>query len=79
MQDYSETQVEEFREMMKELDRPIETFGDIAVRLCELLSCDNCPVTREKCDKRTPYQKEILHYPCCEQLHNWLVAEAKKQ
>lgn len=57
------------------LDRPLESLYDIAVRLCETLSCENCSVTIHKCDKRITIEKEVLHQPCYTQLHNWIVEQ----
>lgn len=59
-------------EKLDDLDRPIRNIGDIAVRLCEMLSCENCPVTIYDCDNRTDYEKCCLHIPCCEQLMRWI-------
>ena len=60
-----------------DLDRPLESLYDIAVRLCETLSCENCPVIIHECDKRTYQEKEVLHQPCYTQLHNWMVEQVK--
>lgn len=59
-------------EKLDDLDRPIRNIGDIAVRLCEMLSCENCPVTIYDCDNRTEYEKCCLHITCCEQLMRWI-------
>jgi hypothetical protein len=78
MEDYSEYTNEDFQSVLNELDRPVKTFGDVAIRLCELISCENCPVIIYKCDYRTKFQKEVQHYSCCEQLHNWIIKQSKQ-
>ena len=65
------------KEKLEDLNRPIYNIGDIAVILCEMLSCENCPVTIYKCDNRTEYEKQCLHVTCCEQLMNWIENESK--
>lgn len=66
-------------EQDNDLDRPINNLGDIAVLICETISCDNCPVVRFKCDSRTDNKKELDHEPCCSQLKNWIIRQSKKE
>ena len=53
-----------------------------AIKFCEEHECEECPAFIE--DKRTDYQKKVLHYHCCwnlvdeekrmkvsEDLHHW--------
>lgn len=68
----------EDKERLDELNRPVENIGDIAVRLCELLSCENCPVTIHNCDERTDYERQMQHAPCCNELMKWIIRESKK-
>lgn len=63
----------------QELDRPIINIGDVAVRLCEILSCENCPVVIHKCDNRTEYEKKMEQIPCCTELKKWIISESKKE
>ena len=41
---------------------------DEAVFYCEDHECDECSVYLEDLDKRTRYEKESLHIPCCRNL-----------
>ena len=41
-----------------------------AVNFCETHDCDECPAV----DKRTEYQKKVLHYPCC-----WNLADGEEK
>jgi hypothetical protein len=75
MEDYSKYTKEELIEVITYLDKPIKSLSDVAVRICESLSCDNCPVNIFDCDRRTNYEKTMLHTPCCTQLYNWMLNE----
>ena len=41
-----------------------------AIKYCEEHECEECSVK----DKRTEYQKKVLHYPCC-----WNLVDEEKQ
>ena len=56
----------------EDLDSRIETIEDIAVKLCEILSCKNCPVVIYNYEKRTEHEKCCLHVHCCENLVKWI-------
>lgn len=73
MEDYSKYTKEELQDMWEYIDRPLASVNQIAVRLCECLSCENCPVVIYKCDYRTEYERTCLFATCQEQLHNWIV------
>lgn len=63
----------------QELDRPVETIGDAAVRLCEMLSCENCPVVIHNCDNRTDYEKKVDQASCCMELKKWIISESRNE
>lgn len=75
MEDYSNYNKGELRETLEEIGRPLRMVGEVAVRLCEILSCENCPVVIYKCDMRTETEKKILQYPCAGELHNWIISQ----
>lgn len=75
MEDYFKYSKEELLEMFNEIDQPLKSANQIAVRLCEILSCDNCPVVIYQCDNRTIYEKACLHASCQSELHNWIIKE----
>lgn len=60
-------------------NRAVETISSIAIRLCETISCEECPVTIYEYEKRTPFQKELQHTPCCYNLETWIRSTAKKE
>ena len=37
---------------------------DEAIKYCEEHVCEECPVVKNRQDKRTEYQKKVLQYPC---------------
>lgn len=78
MDDYSKYTKEQLVSLLEYIDRPVETFSEACVRMCEILSCDNCPVVIYNCDHRTEEDRCLLHEPCYTQLYNWAVKEAKK-
>ena len=41
-----------------------------AIKYCEEHECEECSVE----DKRTEFQKKVLHYPCC-----WNLVDEEKQ
>lgn len=70
-QDYNKYSKEELIMLLKEIDRPIEEPCQVAVLLCEMWSCENCPCITHKADKRT--KEEHDHgYTCQGQLWNWI-------
>ena len=73
MEDYSKYTKEELQMMWEEIDQPLTSANQIAVRLCERLSCENCPVVIYKCDHRTEYERTCLHEPCFGELHKWIL------
>ena len=73
MEDYSKYTKEELQMMWEEIDQPLTSVNHIAVRLCECLSCENCPVVIYKCDHRTEYERTCLHEPCFGELHKWIL------
>lgn len=77
MENYKEYSKEELIEILEYIDRPVETFDDACLRLCEVLSCENCPVCINNCDRRAEEDKNN-HKPCCEELYNWILEEAGK-
>lgn len=42
------------------------------IRLCELLSCENCPVVIFKLDSRSCNDKCISQSSCAGELNNWI-------
>ena len=77
MEDYSRHTKEELVDFMTEIDSPVRTFDDVVVKLCEVLSCENCPVVIWDCDRRSARDKAVLHIPCCTQLKTWLLNEMR--
>ena len=77
MEDYSRYTKEELVEMLSCINRPVKTFEQVAIRLCEAISCENCPVEIYDCDRRGQYEKAILHKPCYTQLEKWILNEAR--
>ena len=41
-----------------------------AINFCETHECEDCPAV----EKRTEFQKKVLHYPCC-----WNLVEDEEQ
>lgn len=72
-----EAQLEEYRDIEKELNQKRYTLDDIVMLICETLSCENCPVVLCNADKRTEYEKKVLHNSCQRELYNWILNEAK--
>lgn len=77
MEDYSKYKKGELVEIMDYLDKEITSLDGVAIRLCELLSCENCPVTLLDQDFRTE-EERMNHSTCCSQLYNWIKKEAIK-
>ncbi len=75
-EDYSKYSKEELLDIMEYLDTEITNLDQIVVKICEVLSCDNCPVVLLNEDKRT--KNEMEYVLCCSQLYNWIIKEAKK-
>lgn len=73
MEDYSKYTKEELQMMWEEIDQPLTSVNQIAVRLCGCLSCENCPVVIYKCDNRTEYERTCLFEPCFGELHKWIL------
>ena len=64
--------------LLKEVrDYPIHTLYEMASRFCVLAGCENCSVHIYNYEKRTPYEKEALHEPCCSNLYKWFIEEAQ--
>lgn len=78
MEDYSKYKKEDLVEIMDYLDKEITSLDGVAIRLCELLSCENCPVTLLNQDFRTEEERILRHATCCSQLYNWIKKEATK-
>lgn len=79
MENYKEYKKEQLVELLEYIDSPVETFGQACIKLCEALSCENCPVTINNCDYRTQEDRILYHEPCHGQLYNWMIKEAKKE
>lgn len=39
-----------------------------AVRFCEHVECEDCPVYINDIEHRTQYEKEVMHIPCVDNL-----------
>lgn len=74
--EYEDYSKEDLIEILKEIDRPIEKPCQVAVLLCEMWSCENCPCITHKADKRTKEEHE-MGYSCQEQLYNWIIGKEK--
>lgn len=59
-------------------NRPIQLIIDIAIRLCESIKCEECPVVLYNYEKRTEFEKQNLHIPCCYNLEKWIEDESRK-
>lgn len=77
--DTCEKQLEEYRMIEDELNQPRSSLGEIAVLVCETLSCENCPVVIHKADTRTDVEKCVGQHPCFGELRKWIIKEASKQ
>ena len=77
MEDYNKYTKEQLVEELTSLDTPITSFLQIPVRLCETLSCENCPVVLLNCDTRTKAEKALSHGSCQYELYKWLVRETR--
>lgn len=78
MEDYKRYSKEELIHYCECIDRPVKTFDAACLRLCELLSCENCPVQIYQCDKRTK-EDRMNHEPCYGELYDWILSEAEKR
>lgn len=67
------------RYLETEVDRPARTIEDIAIKLCLVSRCEDCPVSIFGADTRTEYEKTKLHAPCQDELAKWIRQEAKKE
>lgn len=74
-----EAQLEEYRDIEKELNQKRNTLDDIVSLICEALSCVNCPVVLCNADKRTEYEKKVLQNSCQKELYDWIINETKKK
>ena len=50
----------------------IDTVEKVAVRLCEVIECEECPVHLFKWEKRINVEKYLEHKPCCTNLEHWI-------
>ena len=57
---------------------PVHNIYDVASKFCMLSECENCPVHIYHYEKRTQYEKENLHEPCCSNLYKWFIEEVQK-
>lgn len=78
MENYNNYSKEKLVEMLEELNRPLHSHDEIAPRLCELLSCENCPVVIFKLDSRSCNDKCIGQSTCAGELHKWIVKGIEK-
>ncbi len=74
--DYAKV-IKEKKLLEEEMDRPIKTLGELAVQFCCLTECKNCPVVLNNYEKRTEYEKNMLHKPCYFNLYKWIVGQSK--
>ena len=58
-------------------EREIKTLPELAVQICCLTECKNCPVHIYKYEKRIK-EEEKEGDPCCSNLYKWIIEEAKK-
>lgn len=63
--------------VLLENELEIKTLGDLAVQICCLTECKNCPVHIYKSDKRTEYERDCL-YLCVTNLFRWIIEESNK-
>lgn len=68
--------IEEKHLLESELDVEITTIESLATIFCTMIECKNCPVVIYDYDKRTKYEKEMLHTPCCTNLYSWIIENA---
>ena len=66
----------EKRIFCEQLDRRIESLYDIAIQICTVTECKNCPVHYEPFETRTEFEKESQHEPCCTNLYRWILERA---
>ena len=69
---------EDMEDMLVEIDQPLVNVEDVAFRLCEILSCENCPIQIHNCDTRTDEQQQLA-YTCQHELHKWLSREFRNE
>ena len=50
----------------------INTVEKVAVRLCDEIECEECPVHLFKWEKRTNVEKCLEHKPCYTNLEHWI-------
>ena len=46
-----------------------------AVRFCESVECEDCPIYINDIEYRTQYEREVMHIPCVDNLIYELVKE----
>ena len=39
-----------------------------AIRFCENVECENCPIYINDIEHRTQYEREVMHIPCVDNL-----------
>ena len=86
MQEYIQNKIEKYGQdklikagiVLLENEREIKTLPKLALQICCLIDCKNCPVHIHKYEKRTQEEKEELHDPCVSNLYKWIIEEAKK-
>lgn len=66
---------EERKLLLEEMDRPIQTIGELVTQFCCLTECKNCPVCIHNFERRTDYEKTCLHEPCVSNLYKWVIEQ----
>ena len=56
----------------------IDTIEKIAIRLCEEIECEECPVHKFSCEKRTDSEKCLEHKPCSSNLEHWIKQKSRE-
>lgn len=74
---YEDRSKEELIDILEYIDEPIYSLGGLCIRVCEFLSCENCPVKIYDCDNRTEEDRHY-HVPCYGELYKWMQQEAIK-
>ena len=55
-----------------------KALSDIVTNYCCTNGCDNCPVKVYGYEKRTEYEKDMLHTPCVDNLFKWVKENVDK-
>lgn len=63
--------------LLEEMNSPVKTLQELAIQYCCLTECKNCPVCIHKFEKRTEYEKCMLHTPCVDNLYKWIISEVE--